>query len=347
LYQLGLESPVDAVFRQNNLRDSLAQLPLSRQLTTIDCHVARHYRLDDLRRSPPDMAALQQQLGSLGFSSWLKTLNGDSAAPSAPSPLPAAPISRQYHTIDSTAVFDEWLARLQAAPLFAFDTETTSLNYSDARIVGLSFAIEAGQAAYIPLAHDYPEVPPQLDRDSVLAALKPLLEDPNKAKLGQNLKYDSHVLANHGITLQGIAHDSMLQSYVLNSTASRHNMDDLAKHYLQLNTTSFEAVAGKGAKQLGFAEVAIDTASAYACEDADITLRLHQCLSPQLQAIPALWRLYSDLEIPLIPVLTRMEANGVLIDSAMLAEQRVAGATDQPLALRDRRAHDASLFSAL
>ncbi len=185
-----------------NLRASLGQLPLSRELTTIKCDVALHYSLDDLKRREPDIAALKQQLGSLGFSSWLKTLNGDvAAAPTAVAKTeapeqPVAPTSKDYQTILSQADFDTWLRKLQQAELFAFDTETTSLNYSDAQVVGVSFAIQVGQAAYIPLAHDYPDVPAQLDREAVLTALKPLLEDTNKAKLGQNLKYDAHVLAN-------------------------------------------------------------------------------------------------------------------------------------------------------
>jgi DNA polymerase-1 len=310
-----------------NLRASLGQLPLSRELTTIKCDVALHYSLDDLKRREPDIAALKQQLGSLGFSSWLKTLNGDvAAAPTAVAKTeapeqPVAPTSKDYQTILSQADFDTWLRKLQQAELFAFDTETTSLNYSDAQVVGVSFAIQVGQAAYIPLAHDYPDVPAQLDREAVLTALKPLLEDANKAKLGQNLKYDAHVLANHGIQLRGIAHDTMLQSYVLNSTATRHNMDDLAKHYLGVDTIHYEDVAGKGAKQIGFQEVAIETAAEYACEDADITLRLHQTLSQQLQQQASLWVLYQDIEMPLVDVLTRIEANGVLIDSAMLDQQ--------------------------
>ena len=308
-----------------NLRASLGQLPLSRELTTIKCDVALHYSLDDLKRREPDIAALKQQLGSLGFSSWLKTLNGDSAtAPVAKIETPEQPIaptSKDYQTILSQADFDTWLRKLQQAELFAFDTETTSLNYSDAQVVGVSFAIQVGQAAYIPLAHDYPDAPAQLDREAVLTVLKPLLEDANKAKLGQNLKYDAHVLANHGIQLRGIAHDTMLQSYVLNSTATRHNMDDLAKHYLGVDTIHYEDVAGKGAKQIGFQEVAIETAAEYACEDADITLRLHQTLSQQLQQQASLWALYQDIEMPLVNVLTRIEANGVLIDSAMLDQQ--------------------------
>jgi len=329
----------------DNLREALGQLPLSRELTTIKCDVALHYSLDDLKRKEPDIAALKNQLGHLGFSSWLKTLNGDGLTPSpageggvrgqakndssessaqlspAGEKEPTAALARDYQTILTQADFNTWLNKLQNADLFAFDTETTSLNYSDAQIVGVSFAVEAGQAAYLPVAHNYPDAPVQLDRQAVLDVLKPLLEDPKKAKLGQNLKYDSHVLVNHGIALRGIEHDTMLESYVLNSTATKHNMDDLAKHYLGVDTIHFEDVAGKGAKQIGFAEVAIEQASEYAAEDADITLRLHQTLSDQLQQHPRLWALYNEIEVPLIGVLARIEENGVLIDSAMLAQQ--------------------------
>ena len=325
----------------DNLRGALNQLPLSRELTTIRCDVALHYSLDDLTRKEPDLVALKDQLGHLGFSSWLKTLNGggSSSSPageggvkgasnppsSQPSPSrekePASALARNYQVVLSQADFDAWLDKLQQAELFAFDTETSSLNYSDAEIVGVSFAVEAGQAAYVPLAHDYAEAPAQLDRTAVLNALKPLLEDETKPKLGQNLKYDAHVLRNHGIILCGIRHDTMLESYVLNSTATRHNMDDLAKHYLGLDTIHFEDICGKGAKQIGFAEVAVEQAGEYAAEDADITLRLHQALSARLQQQASLWQLYNDIEMPLLPVLTRIEENGVLIDSDMLAQQ--------------------------
>ncbi|MDP3931302.1 MAG: DNA polymerase I, partial [Methylococcaceae bacterium] len=234
---------------------------------------------------------------------------------------PTAPKQTNYTTISNWAQFDSWLERLNRAELFAFDTETTSLDYSKAQIVGVSFAITPGEAAYVPLAHDYPGVPEQLDRKEVLEKLRPLLESPTHAKLGQNLKYDSHVLANHGINLRGIAHDTMLESYVLNSTASKHNMDDLAKAYLDLDTIHYEDVAGKGAKQIGFQEVAIEAATPYAAEDADITLRLHEVLNSRLQQHPSLLKLYTELEVPLISVLARIESQGVLIDTAMLDQQ--------------------------
>lgn len=201
------------------------------------------------------------------------------------------------------------------------DTETTSLDYMQAEIVGISVAVKPGSAAYIPVAHDYPGVPRQLKREHVLDALKPLLEDKAKAKIGQNLKYDAHVLFNHGITLRGITHDTMLQSYIYNSTATKHNMDDLAKHYLGINTIHYETVAGKGAKQIPFQEVALEQATPYAAEDADITLRLHQTLYPKLQQQPAQAKLYNELEIPLLSVIGQIERNGVLIDSNLLAQQ--------------------------
>lgn len=309
----------------DNLRASLGFLPLSKQLTTILCDLALPYGIEDLKRKPVDNAHLKSLLTELGFSSWLKMLNNQpevlQPAEITPEPTAPAPADVQYETIFTQAQFNHWLSKLDKADLFAFDTETTSLDYSKAQIVGVSFAVEAGKAAYLPLAHNYLEAPAQLDRTAVLEQLRPLLENPDKAKLGQNLKYDAHVLANHGITLRGIAHDTMLESYVLNSTATKHNMDDLAKVYLDVTTIHYEEVAGKGAKQINFSEVAIDKATPYAAEDADITLRLHQVLSEKLAQSPALLTLYTELEIPLISVLARIEANGVLIDTDMLAQQ--------------------------
>ncbi len=212
--------------------------------------------------------------------------------------------------------------------MFAFDTETTSLNYLQARIVGMSFAIQAGEAAYLPLAHDYPGAPQQLDFDATLALIKPLLEDPKALKVGQNLKYDRHILLNHGIDLQGIAHDTMLQSYVLDSTATRHDMDSLAEKYLNRSTIHFEDIAGKGKKQLTFNEIGLEEAAPYACEDADITLQLHHILWPKVQAIPSLEKVYRELEMPLLPVLNTLERNGVHIDIFMLQQQSDALAHD-------------------
>ena len=311
-----------------NLRASLDYLPLSKELTTIKCNLDLPYSIADLKRQEQDKAELKHQLEYLGFTAWIRTLDAPAktniaAAPAIEESAIEIPpeLKTDYQTILTQAHFDLWLAQLKQAELFAFDTETSSLNYTDAEIVGVSFAIEAGKAAYVPLAHDYPDAPAQLDRETILNSLKPLLEDSKQAKLGQNLKYDANVLANYGIEMQGIKHDTMLESYVFNSTATKHNMDDLAKKYLGVETIHYEEVAGKGAKQIGFAEVPIEQASPYAAEDADITLRLHHALSTKLKSHPALQKLYQEIEIPLIPVLSRIERNGVLIDTAMLAQQ--------------------------
>jgi DNA polymerase-1 len=327
-----------------NLRASLAQLPLSRTLTTIKTDLELPYSVEDLKSHAPDYAKLKQQVAALGFNSWLKQLEEQAKKQI----VETVEIERQpksvviektdYQTILTQAQLDEWLTKLHAAPLFAFDTETTSLNYMEAQIVGLSFAVEMGTAAYLPLAHDYVDAPTQLNREVVLAQFKPLLEDANKAKLGQNLKYDVHILANHGITLRGIVHDTMLESYVLNSTATRHNMDDLAKHYLGHDTIAYEDVTGKGAKQISFSEVAIEQATPYAAEDADITLRLHETLFSQLQNHKRLEKVYADLEIPLIPVLLRMERNGVLIDSDLLMQQSME--LSSQICTQEQHAHD-------
>ena len=350
-----------------NLRASLGYLPLSKQLTTIKCDLDLPYSMEDLKQQPMDTAKLKILLAELGFSSWLKTLDASttlSTSPSAtrgtsPSTTPVlnvaeerwtdpneaaqtegkpAKIDSNYETVLTEQHFNDWLAQLEKAELFAFDTETTSLDYNKARIVGVSFALTPGKAAYVPLAHDYAGVPDQLDRSEVLEKLRPLLENPHKPKLGQNLKYDMHVLANHGIALRGIAHDTMLESYVLNSTATKHNMDDLAKEYLDVKTIHYEDVAGKGAKQIGFQEVSIEQAAPYAAEDADITLQLHQVLSAKLAQQPKLLELYTEIEVPLISVLARIENNGVLIDTAMLAQQSLE-LSSQIISL-EQHAHD-------
>jgi len=312
-----------------NLRASLDQLPLAKQLTTVKTDLNLPYGMADLKKQTIDTEALKEILIQLGFSSWVKTLDNQSSpatqdASSATAPATEAKptiIPGTYETILTQEHFEKWLAELNNAELFAFDTETTSLDYCKAEIVGVSFAVVAGKAAYLPLAHQYPDAPLQLDRTKILAQLKPLLENPNKAKLGQNLKYDAHVLANHGICLQGIAHDSMLESYVLNSTATRHNMDDLAKEYLGVTTIHYEDITGKGVKQISFQEVPIEQAAPYAAEDADITLQLHQTLITKLQEQPSLLSLYQDIEMPLLSVLSRIESNGVLIDTGMLSQQ--------------------------
>ena len=325
-----------------NLRNSLEQLPLSRELTTIKCDLALPYTIDDLKCQAQDKAELKHQLEHLGFSAWLRMLdvpaNEDTSKEETTSKEPTTDIKKEYETILTQNHFEQWLQQLDQAGQFAFDTETTSLNYTDAEIVGISFAIEAGKAAYVPLAHDYPEAPEQLNRDEILSSLKALLESPDKYKIGQNLKYDANVLANYSIEMRGIKHDTMLESYVFNSTATKHNMDDLAKKYLGIETIHYEDIAGKGVKQILFSEIPLEQASPYAAEDADITLRLHQTLSAKLNTHKALEKLYQEIEIPLIPVLSRIERNGVLIDSAMLAQQSLELA-NHIIAL-EQHAHD-------
>ena len=319
-----------------NLRASLEQLPLAKQLTTIKCNLDLAYSTDDLKRRPVNTMELKNRLAELGFSSWLKMLDNhvENVIVEA---LPAI-VESNYETILTDQQFKLWLERLKNAELIAFDTETTSLDYSKAEIVGVSFAVTPGKAAYVPLAHNYAGAPDQLNRTEILEQLRPLLEDPLKAKLGQNLKYDTHVLANHGINLCGITHDTMLESYVLNSTATKHNMDDLAQEYLEVTTIHYEDVAGKGAKQIPFQEVPLEQAAPYAAEDADITLRLHHVLMAKLQQQPTLHKLYTEIEIPLISVLARIESNGVLIDAAMLARQSLELA--HHIVAIEQQAHD-------
>jgi DNA polymerase-1 len=233
----------------------------------------------------------------------------------------AAATPKRYETVVRWEDFERWLAVLSAAPLISFDTETTTLDYMRAEIVGVSFSVEPGVAAYVPLAHVYTGAPEQLPRERVLAALKPLLEDPARGKVGHNLKYDAHVLENAGIRLVGMRFDTMLESYVLNSVATNHDMDSDARRYLGLTTISYEDVAGKGARQLSFDQVPVERAGEYAAEDADVTLRLHGALWPQLEALPPLARLYQECEQPLLPVLLAMEHYGVLVDREQLRAQ--------------------------
>ncbi|MCG8517478.1 MAG: DNA polymerase I [Pseudomonadales bacterium] len=303
-----------------NLRDALEQLPLSRELATIKTDVELDFGLEALKHDDEQRDTLLSLFREYEFKTWVAELEGQDTASEEPAPT-TSEIETNYQTITTEAELDEWLQRLTKAPLFAFDTETTSLNYSQAEIVGVSFAIEPGEAAYVPLAHDYLGAPEQLDRDQTLAKLKPLLEDPSHHKVGQNLKYDKNVLANHGITLEGIAEDTMLESYVLNSVASRHDMDSLARKYLGLDTIKFETIAGKGAKQLTFNQIDLEQAAPYAAEDADITLRLHQTLRPQLDGLGRLAEVYNTIELPLVPVLSRMEQRGALVDAERLATQ--------------------------
>lgn len=296
----------------DKLRANLDQLTLSRQLATIHCDLELDLTAERLRRSAPDTAALKKLFRRYEFSNWLRQLNETD---------PPKEIQRHYEIILDEKSFQHWLEKLRGAELFAFDTETTHLDYQRARLVGLSFAVTSGEAAYVPLAHDYAGAPRQLDRDRVLEKLRPLLEDPRQGKLGQNLKYDLHVLQHYGIRLAGIRHDTMLESYVMDSTATRHDMDSLAERYLNERTIRYEDVAGKGAKQLSFNQIPLEQAGPYAAEDADITLRLHQRLWPRLMAEPSLRTLYEKIELPLIPVLADMEHTGVLIDVELLQGQ--------------------------
>ncbi|MEE9302505.1 MAG: 5'-3' exonuclease H3TH domain-containing protein, partial [Thiotrichaceae bacterium] len=252
-----------------NLRNTIDQLPLSKALTTIKCDLNLPFEMADLKKRTVDNEELRGYLVELGFTTWLKALDNSPPTTSNNEQVAAPAVETHYETVLTEETFQQWITQLKNAKLFAFDTETTSLNYSVAEIVGVSFAVEVNKAAYVPLAHVYPGTPEQLDRAKVLGILRPLLEDPNKAKLGQNLKYDAHILANHGITLRGIHHDTMLESYVFNSIATKHNMDDLAKTYLNIETIHYEDVAGKGVKQIPFQEVDLEQAGPYAAEDAD------------------------------------------------------------------------------
>jgi DNA polymerase I len=303
-----------------NLRTALAHLPLSRELVTVRRDVELDVTPEGLRLGEPDRETLKDLFTRLEFRAWFKELEsgeGEAAVDDAP-PEPAA---RAYETILDEAALDTWIGRLEAAALFAFDTETTSLDYMQAQVVGVSFAVTPGEAAYLPLAHDYADAPKQLPRDETLKRLKPLLESARHKKLGHHLKYDRNVLLNHGIELDGIAHDTMLESYVLNSTASRHDMDTLAEKHLDYRTTHYEDVAGKGAKQIPFSQVRLEDATPYAAEDADITLRLHAHLWPQLEAAEGQCRVYREIEMPLVPVLSRMERTGVKVDADRLFAQ--------------------------
>ncbi len=302
-----------------NLRQSLEFLPLSRQLATIKLDVPLERGPGEFNPVEPDVERLRAHYQRMESNRLLAILEGESGEPAADEAPAAA--DRDYETVLDKKAFERWLKRLTQAPLFAFDTETTSLDYMTAELVGVSFAVDAGEAAYVPLAHDYPGAPPQLSREWVLTQLKPLLEDPKRAKLGQNLKYDMSVLARYDIALQGVAFDTMLESYVLDATATRHDMDSLAQLYLNEKTIHFEEIAGKGKKQLTFNQIDLEQAAPYAAEDADITLRLHQTLWPRLQQSAPLATLLTELEIPLVPVLSRMERNGVRIDMDKLRKQ--------------------------
>ena len=340
-----------------NLRAGLETLELSRKLATIHTDLKMPLSSEQLIPAAPDVEQLRELYTRYELRVLLRQLDGgespgpgaasggastavsvsasapgaaasatvSDSAEAAPAPTPTAhPLSvieRRYETITTWPDLERWITALSNADLFAFDTETTSLDYMKAEIVGLSFCIEAGIAAYVPVGHDYAGAPEQLDRERVLAALKPILENPERGKVGHHLKYDAHVLANHGVNLLGMRFDTMLESYVWNSVGTRHDMGSVALCYLGMPTISFEEVAGKGAKQLTFNQVPVDKASAYAAEDADVTLCMHKELSAKLATIPALERLYLELEQPLVPVLQRMEHRGVLVDRSLLRRQ--------------------------
>lgn len=327
----------------DKFREQEEQVRLSYVLATIKTDVVLEQSLEELQLGPIDKEALLAVYREYELRNLIKELESGGAEESEAESdeegaAPAAAIETDYRCILDEAEFDEWLARLQAAPLFAFDTETTSLDYMEARVVGVSFAIEPGKAAYVPFGHDYLGAPVQLSEALVLGKLKPLLEDPTRLKVGQNLKYDRNVLLNHGIELQGIAYDTMLESYVLNSTASRHDMDSLALRYLNVETISFEDIAGKGVKQLTFNQIELEQAAPYAAEDADITLRLHQALWGKLSAEPGLAKVFSEIELPLLPVLARMERLGTTIEPKLLHQQ--SQEIEVRLAELEKQAHE-------
>jgi DNA polymerase I len=321
-----------------NLRKALPWLPTARELITIRCDVGIRENLADLAPQPQDREKLIALFDRLGFRTWRRELdqpqsteqNAKPVATSTESPTPqraptdlfaaATTQKREYQTILTEAALDQWLTKLKSAKLVCFDTETTSLDPMQAKLVGMSFAVTSGEAAYLPLKHDYAGAPQQLDFETTLAKVRPLLEDANIKKVGQNLKYDQHILANHGIALRGIEHDTLLQSYVLESHRS-HGMDDLAMRHLGVQTITYEEVAGKGAKQVGFSQVSLEVASEYAAEDADITLQLHEMLYPQIREDEKLERIYREIEMPVSNILFTIERNGVLIDNQMLNQQ--------------------------
>ena len=303
-----------------NLRNSLEQLPLSKALTTIKTDVEVPISLKDLKRDPADRDLLLKEFGRLEFKGWLAELERDEIEGENAQP-PQAIDEKSYELITSIERLEEWVNRLSSVTFFAIDTETTSIDYMSAKLVGVSFAVGVGDAAYLPLAHDYVDVPAQVDFDKAIKALKPVLENESIAKVGQNLKYDLSILASYGLTLKGELYDTMMESYVLNSVATRHNMDALARHYLDIATTSFEDVAGKGASQLTFNQVPLDVARDYAAEDADVTYRLHQALWPLIEREPKLLHIFRDVEMPLVRVLSKIERQGALLDPGLLNKQ--------------------------
>ncbi len=336
------------------LRASLELLPLSQALATIKLDVDIEQSIQDFTLNEPDLDSLANLYETLEFKTWRRELaegksplmptdganksaaNNDGAASqtgavSSTDVVPVNIANQDYEIIYTKAEFKRWLKVLNEAELFAFDTETTSLDYMVAEVVGVSFAVEPGKAAYVPLAHSYEDAPKQLNREEVLGLLKPLLESDKATLIGQHIKYDINVLRKYDIELSNVAHDTMLQSYVLDSTATRHNMDALARKYLGVETVHFEDIAGKGKKQLTFDQIPIEQAGHYAAEDADITLQLHQALWPKLSALEPLKQLYLDTELPLLHVLARIEYTGVKIDADMLEKQgaKIASTLEQ------------------
>ncbi|GLO16362.1 DNA polymerase I [Pseudomonas putida] len=316
---------------------------LSYELATIKVDVPLDVEVDALVCGEPDREALLALYNEMEFKSWVAEVQRDAARAGddvAPVEELAAKVEPKYETILDQARFDAWLEKLRQAPLFAFDTETTGLDAQQAQLVGLSFAVEPHEAAYVPLTHDYEGAPVQLGREAVLLALKPLLEDAAKAKVGQNAKYDINILANGSpaIEMRGVAYDTMLESYVLNSTATRHDMDSLAQKYLDHATIAFEDIAGKGAKQLTFNQIHLDKAGPYAAEDADITLRLHQALQARLAQTPSVQPVLMEIEMPLVPVLAKIERQGALVDAALLHVQ--SGELGVKMAELEQRAYE-------
>ena len=331
-----LDKVADLAFRgaktmAAKLEEHKEQAYLSYKLATIKTDVDLPLAIDQLQNSAADKGELLALFKEMEFKTWIAELESDEPIRSTPIDAesaegaaiekPQAPAEKDYQTVLTQSQLDTWLDKIKAAELVAIDTETTSLDYMQALLVGVSIAVKPGEAAYIPFGHDYLGAPKQLDKDAVLAQLKPILEDPSIKKVGQNLKYDMSVLAQHGIQLGGFAFDTMLESYVLDSVATRHDMDSLAEHYLDETTTSFSDVAGKGAAQLTFNQVALEQAGPYACEDADITLRLHEALWPQVAKQSNLVNVFTDIELPLLPVLSKIERTGALVDGTQLFHQ--------------------------
>ncbi|MEM7218309.1 MAG: DNA polymerase I [Pseudomonadota bacterium] len=321
---LGLYDTLDGVIENadaikgkvgESLRDHLEQLPLSRTLTTIKCDVELDVSAADIEMNPVDEPRLVELFTRYEFRTFLDDL-GEVEGASA-----AEAVATDYDCVLDRASLDAWIEKLQQADLIAFDTETTSLDYMVAELVGVSFSVAVGEAAYVPCGHSYVGAPEQLSRTELLDALRPVLESADVKKVGQNLKYDMSVLARHGVELKGVAFDTMLESYVLNSVGSRHNMDVLAEKFLGRKTIHFEDIAGKGAKQLTFDQIPLEQAAEYAAEDADITLQLHEAIWPRLEAEPTLKSVFENIEMPLVPVLSHIERTGTLLDAGLLAEQ--------------------------